>query len=181
MINAVGDQLADVFDLQHPGARMHLMHLRIKTRADDHRIRPIETAFDERLRGVDNILKGIARFRPVAPRDHLPAFDDHQAFIAHLRIAVENQIVFGIGAERRRACCCRHVQRRAGLSRRFDVAPVQDEIFVDDRDDAALTPHRAHGIGFLFAEQADAPHRRAGEVIVNDGLNPRAERPPEQI
>src|SRR5205085_10000334 len=45
------------------------------------------------------------------------------------------------------------------------------------RDDAALAPHRAHGIGFLFAEQADAPHRRAGEVIVNDGLNAWAERP----
>jgi hypothetical protein len=101
--------------------------------------------------GVNRVLEGVAGLRPVAPRKHLPAFDHHQAFVAHLDAAVKYQIVFGVGAEGRRARRGRRVERSAGLAGGLDVAPVEDKIFVYERDYPALAPDRADRVRFFFA------------------------------
>src|SRR6185503_896322 len=132
---------------------MNLLHLSIQGGAHNHRVRTVVAGLHESLRSFYGVLEGVACFLPVAACQDVAALDNHQSFVAHFGVAVEDQVVLGIRTER--GCSRRRsdIKRSVSLPRRLDVAPVKYEVFVDQRYYAALASDGPDGVGFLFADQ----------------------------
>src|SRR5882724_10780905 len=138
LINTVCHQLANLIYFQHVRIRVDAVHLREQPGTYHQRIRTIVSGIYQNLRRGHDIGKGITGILPIATLEDMTTFDGHDSFVTHFRDAVKDQVVLAIAAKCGSRRSDGRIQRKFVITTAFDVAPVDDEVFVNQRNDSAF-------------------------------------------
>jgi len=174
--SAAPSQFFDLLQLEHARRIKDAVQIGVQARADGKCVRPGEPGFREHPHAFDDIAERRAHAVPIRHWQLLATSYRAQPGQPQVWFTVEDQSILRLRSGRRRSGSFARIQRYAEYTARLEIAPVDPEILVEQRERQKAPAADGQLLVVGVAQQVDPTAAASSEDVVRQGFDARTER-----